>query len=61
MNENIIETCRSCLMETSELRSIFNAGKICGKITKLSDMLNNCTNLEVIKMLIKNKKNKFEF
>lgn len=45
-------TCRSCLIETSELRSIYKPGKICGEITKLADMLQNCTKLEVRIILI---------
>lgn len=39
--------CRTCLTPTAELRSIYKAGMICGQVTKLADMLANCTNLEV--------------
>lgn len=47
-NQKAVGTCRSCLMETSELRSIFKPGKICGEITKLADMLETCTKMQVI-------------
>lgn len=39
--------CRACLGRNVELRSIFKAGRICGQITSLADMLALCTNLEV--------------
>lgn len=40
-------TCRACLVETSEVRSIYKLGKICGQTTKLASMLADCTHLEV--------------
>lgn len=43
-NSNV---CRACLCRNVELRSIYKAGRICGQITKLADMLALCTNLEV--------------
>lgn len=43
----IDSVCRTCLAETDELRSLFREGKVCGEITTLSDMLVECTALEV--------------
>ncbi|KAJ6635508.1 Zinc finger protein [Pseudolycoriella hygida] len=42
--------CRCCLAEIDEnnLRSIFKCGKICGQITKLADMLQYTTSLEIL-------------
>lgn len=43
----IDSVCRTCLAETDELRSLFREGKVCGEITTLSDMLVECTALEI--------------
>lgn len=41
------DICRTCLTLTDELRSIYRRGQICGQITRLADMLADCTKLEV--------------
>lgn len=39
--------CRICLSITDELHSIRDFGKVCDKTVKISDMLAECTSIEV--------------
>lgn len=39
--------CRICLSNTDELYSILDFGKVCDKTVKISDMLAECTSIEV--------------
>ena len=45
MNEKL---CRICLDENSDnFKSIFVTGKVCGQITKISEMFTECTQIVV--------------
>lgn len=39
--------CRICLSPADELYSIHDIGKLCNKTVKISDMLSECTSIEV--------------
>lgn len=39
--------CRICLSTNNELYSIQDVGKICEKTVKISDLLTECTSIEV--------------
>ncbi|XP_055912644.1 zinc finger protein 665-like [Eupeodes corollae] len=46
-NENELEViCRTCLAETHSFKCIYKVGMLCGEITTLSAMLNECTSIE---------------
>lgn len=41
------ETCRSCLKDGFDMKSLFTRGMICKKILSLRDLLLTCADLEV--------------
>lgn len=45
--------CRICVNAPEELYSIHDIGRICNKTVKVSDLLSECTSIEVIHMLFK--------
>lgn len=39
--------CRTCLLETGEMRSLFATGTIMGETARLSEVMLACANLKV--------------
>lgn len=47
--------CRICLNASNEFYSIEDFGKFCNKTVKISDLLSECTSIEVIQFQSQNK------